>query len=279
MRKINALLLTGLVLVFVSCQKEIDWGTGASAGSDGDLLIKTVQVTPSTNDTNILTLNWDANKRLIQYQSAGKVSSIPTNIVNQISRASDGKITRILSKSSITAGLLDSVVYIPHYNGSQMDYAIDTQYTLLGPIMDSLIFTYAGGKVTSKETYTDLFFGLQQSAKETYEYDANGNVTTVKSYSPDGAGGYDLTATSTYTFDSHRSMITLGEESFLVLGAVNVSPKNFTKQVTNDVASGTTYTTVFTNIQFNSFNRPKSGTLKTTPQPPGYDVKLTMYYQ
>ncbi len=272
------LLFSVLMIVLVSCQKEIDWGLGVN--STADLLIKAVQVTPATNDTNIITFQWDAARRLLVYKSAGKVNGTATDITHTISRQADGKIAKIVSSSSLTAGFLDSAVYFPFYQSgsSKLSYVIDSQYTVIGTIMDSTAYTYNGTQIKSKETFID-FFGLVPSGKQVYTYDGSGNITVVTDSIPNGSGGYDLGSTITYTYDSHRSMITLGEESFIVLGAANTSKNNFTKQVVNDVSGGNSYTTTSSQAQYNAADRPLKFTLSVTPQPPGYDMKLTLYYQ
>ena len=267
------------MLFFVSCQKEIDWGLAEN--STADLLVKAVQVTPATNDTNTITFQWTASRKLLVYKSAGKVNGAATDILHTISRQSDGKITKIVSTSSLTAGFLDSTVYFPFYQSgsSQLSYVIDSQYTIIGTIMDSISYSYNGSQVISKEIFTDLFGTLIPTGKQVYTYDGNGNITVVTDSIPNLSGGYDLGSTTNYTYDSHRSMVTLGEETFIVLDPVNVCKKNFTKQVVNDATGGVTSTTTGSQFQFNAVDRPIKFTLSVTPQPPGYDTKLTMYYQ
>ncbi len=268
-----------VILFFVACQKEIDWGAGTN--SYGDLLVRAEQVTPSTSDTNILTLKWDASRRLIFYKSAGKVNGGATDILDSIVRKPDGKIAKIVSRSSLTAGFLDSTVYFPFYQtgNSKLDYVIDSQYTILGTIVDSTTYLYNGTQVIAKETFTDFFGFLVPSGKQIITYDANGNVKTVTDSIPNIAGGYDLGSVTTYTYDSHRSMLTLGEETFIILDPVNAGKNNFTKQVVNDVAGGNSSTTTGSQYQFNNADRPLKFNLSVTPQPPGYDLKLTMTYQ
>ena len=267
------------ILFFVSCQKEIDWGLAEN--STADLLVKAVQVTPSTNDTNTITFQWTASRKLLVYKSAGKVNGAATDILHTISRQGDGKITKIVTISSLTAGFLDSTVYFPFYQSgsSQLSYVIDSQYTIIGTIMDSITYSYNGTQVISKEVFTDLFGTLIPTRKQAYTYDGNGNITVVADSIPNGSGGYDLGSTTTYTYDSHRSMVTLGEETFIVLDPVNVCKKNFTKQVVNDATGGITSTTTGSQFQFNAVDRPIKFTLSVTPQPPGYDTKMTLFYQ
>lgn len=268
-------------LLFASCQKEIDWDNadGGGSGSNGDQLVKALQVTPATNDTNTILLGWDANKRLISYKTAGKVNGTATDISYVINRLSDGKVNTIISKSSLMAGFLDSIKYDFHYNGAQLAYVIDTQFTVVGAIRDSIAFKYAGGKIYSKHSFTD-FLGMSESSKNTYTYDANGNLTIDSLYSPDGSGGYDVDGVTKYTYNTHKNAVVAGEaESMTVLGASNVSPNYITKMEVSSAGAGTSYTTTVSGITYNSFDRPVLSTLSVTPVPPGYTMKVTFFYQ
>lgn len=286
------LSITALVVsvFFISCQKEIDWGIAGNNGSggnggntSGDLLVKALQITPATSDTNTITFQWDANDRLLDYTSSGTVNSIQTDIIYSISRLTDGKIRKIVATSSLTAGVIDSIVYFPTYvaASSQLYYVIDTEYTAIGQIIDSSAYTYnSSGMVSSKETSTEILGFTAPSSKETYTYDGSGNVTAITDYTANGTGGYDVASTVTYTFDSHKNAVTLGEESYIVLGASNISKNNPTKTVTTDMTgTGVSYTGVVSQEQFNSNDRPTQASLSLTPQPPGYDLKLLYYYQ
>lgn len=273
-----------LVIILASCQKEIDWnlpsGGGGTGGgnTNGDLLVRALEITPATNDTNTIIFQWDANKRLLQYKSSGKVNGINIQITHTINRLSDGKIKNIVTKSSATAGVLDSVVYTFYYTGSQLSYVIDTQYTLVGLLRDSIGLVYdANGRISQKDTYLDFFGTASHTARETFQYDANGNVTNETVLIPDGLGGFDPGSVSTYTFTTHKNAAVLGEESYVVLGVSNVSP-NYPASKVSD-AAGMNTTATFSQVQYNSFDRPTQANLSVTPQPPGYDAKVLFYYQ
>ncbi|MEO6611054.1 MAG: hypothetical protein ABIT05_00125 [Chitinophagaceae bacterium] len=277
MRNFFATLILLVTLVGVSCQKEINWDDG----SNGDLLVKTLQVTPATNDTNTITLQWDAARRLLEYKSTGKVNGTATDILHRIIRNADGTIKKIISKSSLTAGFLDSTVYTVHYQtGTRLDYVIDTQYTLIGPIGDSTAYTYnPAGYVSSKVSYTDLLGPWTPSAKESYSYDANGNLVKRDVLTPDGIGGFDPVSQTTYTYSTHKNMTTMAEESYIAIGPDNVS-KNFPLQsTTNDLVTPANYSTNFSGTQYNQYDRPSKTSLSLVPQPPGYDMKLFFFYR
>lgn len=275
-----------LSLLLFSCQKEIGFDSPTNPGNgggntNGDLLVRALQITPSTNDTNTISFKWDVSKRLLEYTSFGRVNGAPVSINITILRESDGKIKNIVSKSSFSQGV-DSTVYTVHYQGntSQLAYVLSTQYSPLGDFKDSSVFTYSSsGQVSSKETFAELFGPMEPLSKQEYTYDGNGNVLQIANYISDFAGGYISTSGSSYTYDAHKTAIQLGEESFMVLGPENVSKNNMTKYVTNAVSSGSTYTSAFVQQQFNSFDRPIQATLTVSPQPPGYNMKLFFFYQ
>lgn len=280
------ILSSFLTIILASCQKEIDWGIdngGTGGGTEGDLLVKGVQITPSTNDTNIVTFKWDASKRLIEYKSAGEVNNIATNILHTINRAADGKIVSIISKSSLAFSIIDSVKYLPYYGtGTQLLYVIDTQFSpIFGNITDSIAYAYNGtGQLVNKKTYTNFFGSMDPSDSTIFAYDGSGNLTTQTSFASNGSG-FETTASgiTTITYDGHKSIATLGEEAHIILGSSLTATKHVTKQVTNQVATGTTYTTSASGSQFNSSDRPKSEGLSVTPQPPGYSMNVSYFYQ
>jgi len=283
MRKLLA-AFASLSMVLLSCQKEVDFSDPPATGgsSNGDLLVKAVQITPGTNDTNTVTLTWDAQRRLTSYNSRGMVNTIPSNIETVISRDGDGRITKILGKANAPFSSSDSVVYEPHYvpNTMQLSYSIGTQYG--GPmhgLKDSSVFTYnAAGQVTGKISYSDFFGSWDPVSKQEYTWDANGNVTKITDFAADlFSGTFSESAVTTYTFNSHKNASVMGAESLFFLGAGNMSKNMFTRMVTNAVSSGTTYTTQITGDQYNSFDRPTQATITVTP---GNLVNnITYYYQ
>ncbi|MEO7922424.1 MAG: hypothetical protein ABIR30_02010 [Chitinophagaceae bacterium] len=274
MRIVSALVIL-LALFLSSCQKELNWDDG----SNGDLLVKAIQVTPATNDTNTITFQWDNARRLLLYKSTGKVNGTTADISHQVIRYPDGTIKKIITKSAITAAFIDSVVSVPVYSASRLSYVIDTQYTLIGQLRDSIAFSYnPSGYVSEKETFTNILGTPISIAKETYAYDANGNLTERKVYTPDGVGGYTFTLQTKFTYDTHKSAAFMGEESYIGLGAENVSKNFLVQSITDDVIGSTSYSTSFTQTSFNDYNRPAKSTLTLIPNPPGYEMKLFYSY-
>lgn len=295
MKTIPILCLSLSALLIMSCQKELSYsladpgggsnnGSGNPGSSNGDLLVKAVQVSPATNDTNTITFQWDASKRLTQYTSQGKVQGMAAAILHVITRDNSGKITRVLSKSSFPTASSDSAVYWPVYvtGTSKLAYVKAKEYGgFLGDVNDSAVYVYnAAGQVIQREIFSDLLGTMAPSAKNTFTYDANGNLLVNTQYTANFlTGSYSQPAVTTNTWGTHKSAVTLGEEAMISLDPANVSKNELLKQVTNAVQSGSTYTTTMSEQLYNSFDRPTKATLNLMPQPPGYTNKLTYFYQ
>lgn len=278
-----------LLLVLSSCQKEIDFNNPPPAGgntpggsSNGDLLVKALEITIRSKDTNTLTFQWDNSKRLLQYYSLGVVSGSKTYINHRISRATDGKINEIISRTEMSGIVYDSSVYTVHYlpNSTKMAYAIAKHITGFIDINDSTVYTYNNaGQISSKQTFSDLLGSWEAVSKEDYSYDANGNLTKILSYASDFSGGWLSGGVTTYTYGTYKSPMALGDESYIIIGPSATAKNNLVGMTTNAVASGSNYTGTYSQQQFNSYGRPTEEMLNILPQPPGYALKLVYYYQ
>ncbi len=294
MKTILIFCLSLSALSIMSCQKELSYtlgdpagsnnGNGNTGSSNGDLLVKALQISPATNDTNTITFQWDASKRLTQYTSQGKVQGIAVAILHVITRDNSGKITKILSKSAMPNASADSAVYWPAYvtGTSKLAYVKAKEYGgFLGDVNDSAVYVYnAAGQVIQREIFSDFLGTMAPTAKNTFTYDANSNLLVNTQYNADFLTGvYTQSAATTNTYGTHKAGITMGEEAMISLDPANVSKNEMVKQVTNAVQSGSTYTSTFSEQQYSSFDRPTKATINVTPQPPGYTMKLTYFYQ
>lgn len=286
MKTPKLILSLGLILALASCQKEISGDApeqpGGGGNTNGNLLVKGIQITPATSDTNVVTAEWDASSRLKVYKTNVVVNGFPTLFTSTITRAGDGRITKIFSKTDLIGTFVDSVIYNPTYvgNTTQLKYVYSVQYSsFLGEISDSSVYTYnAAGYVSSKESFQNFWGTMEPAAKETYEYDGNGNVTKISMFQHDGTS-YSLASVQTITYSSHKSPVTLGEECVIILGVINSAKNNIAQIVINNVAAGQTNTVVASNMEYNSFDRPIKGTLTVNPIPPGYVNNVTYFYQ
>src|SRR4026208_325814 len=106
------------ILVFTSCQKEIDWGLG---GNNKELLVKVVSKTG--NDSTVTNYTYDGSQRLIREKISGIAQGIDLDNDLKIYRATDGVITRTVQSSALLAGTgVDSIVTRFNYNTSSKRY-------------------------------------------------------------------------------------------------------------------------------------------------------------
>lgn len=274
-----------LIIIISSCQKEfIDEITtpGGGGSANGNLLVKGVSI--NGTDTTTINLKWDASQHLIRYSSSGKTNGVSTDSRTDLVRETNGNIKKLISIPPGAAGYIDSIISYPYYQPgtNKLLYVKETQYTFIGGIQDSVIFSYnSAGKISSKEIYGENFLTgvLQKQSKSTFTYDAAGNLVTMIYSIADALGNYSMSVTATYTYDSHKAPATLSEEAFLVtgIGEETVSVNNITKKVQQ--GSGTDITYDFSQQVFNSSDRTTSGIITITPVPPGYTVSYTYYYQ
>ena len=96
MKKNTVGLLSLVVIVFVSCQKEIDWGLGN--GNTAQQLIRIKSKTGT--DTTQIDYYYDAAKRIIREKTTGVAGT--TNLDNElvINRNSSGIITKTVQKAA-----------------------------------------------------------------------------------------------------------------------------------------------------------------------------------
>jgi hypothetical protein len=308
MKLLRLLTFFAVLFTFVSCQKEISWdlgttggggtggggtGGGGTGGSNGDLFVKGIAVTAGTTDTNIITLSWDANKKLIQYKSTGKTNGFDVSGLYNITRAADSRIIKIYAEPfALFAGMpvtIDSTVYYVNYVGatSKLKHVIATTYTTVLNFNDSIVYTYnANNKISTKDTYRENIVtgNLDLQAKETYTYDASGNVLTTNNSIADPVTGVLAPAgTTTMTYTADKPPVTMGEEAYIILAPENTSVNNYTTKIQSGNSGGGSVTGTITGTvtvqQKNSFGRPTKGSISTIPVPPGYVINFTYYYQ
>ena len=121
---------------------------------------------------------------------------------------------------------------------------------------------------------------FEKQSKSDYTYDAQGNLLQNITSAADANGNYSPAVTISDTYDNSRlTFANFGDDGFVVngLGEETVSPNNIVKKV--QTGTGTNVTLTFTQLQYNSFNRPISGNIVVTPVPPGYTLAFTYFYQ
>ena len=195
------LLLLPVVLLVVSCQKEIEIyvppvGGGGGGGGGGQ--------TGNCNNTVKKLKRWQATFDSAHYISAewngdGTIKWIKLNVplsdyLTAHFNYSNGKISQAISYQSDTYALWDTAVF--RYNS---DGLVDSMY--LKNSGRDLRLHYTNGKLVKVSRL--------EPGGVMYYYnvttDANGNVTKAEEYWENGSGGFDKESTFTYTRDAKKN--------------------------------------------------------------------------
>ena len=265
-------LFSLLVIIFVSCQKEIDWGLG-----NGNTTQKLIRIKSKTGtDTTQIDYFYDAAKRIIREKTTGVAGT--TNLDNElvINRNSSGIITKTVQKATALIAVgIDSVVTRYNYNTSTSRYTSSVVALAIPGIAvtDSAVYTYdAGGKIISDAHYLQIG-GLPiplpalLSLKNNYIYSASGtNLVSIGQEAISTLGGpLSPVASQVFTFDTKINPLIILNEAILLTRTGLFNANNATKAiVANTVSPASNFTMDYT-YRYNSNNKPDSSFGTRTP--------------
>lgn len=262
-----------MTIIFVSCQKEIDWGTGGAAVNQQLYRIKSKT---GTTDSTQIDYFYDANKRLVRELTSGVAGGQDLNNDLVILRNSSGIITKTVQKAAaLLAAGIDSVVTVYNYNTTSSRYTSSVfQIGIPGfAVSDSAVYTYdASGKISKDEHYFAIIglpFPLPPTltARNTYTYSADGkNLLTVTSDAaiPPATTLSPATA-QTYTVDAKANPLIILNEAVLLSRVGLFNANNATKAVVTNTINPTQNFTMDYTFRYNSANKPDSSYGTRTP--------------
>lgn len=281
MRKLATVPIILLLIVFVSCQKEIDWELGGAA----DQVLYRIKSTTGT-DTTQIDYTYDASKKIIKEKITGTAAG--QNLDNEliINRNSGGIITTTVQKAAALIAVgIDSVVTRYNYNTGTSKYT-SSIFDLSIPglsVSDSAVYVYDGsGRITSDSHYLAIG-GLPipvppiLALRNTYSYSASGaNLEMVAQDAATTPGGpLSPVATQTYTFDTRKNPLIILNEGILLARTGLYSANNATKAVVTNIADPTQNFTMDNTYTYNAANKPDSSYGTRTP---GGTVTATKYF-
>lgn len=275
-------LFSLVVIVFISCQKEIDWGLG-----NGSTTQKLIRIKSKTGtDTTQIDYFYDAAKRIIREKTTGIVGG--ANLDNEliINRNSSGIITTSVQKAAALVAVgVDSVVTRHNYSTVTSRYT-SSVFALAIPgtaITDSAVYNYdAGGRIISDAHYLQIS-GLPiplpalLSLKNNYIYSASGvNIVTIQREAISTPGGsLSPVSSQDFTFDTKINPLIILNEAILLTRTGLYNGNNATKTIlSNTIAPASNFTMDYT-YQYNSSNKPDSsfGT-----RAPGGAITVSKYF-
>jgi len=275
-------LFSLLVIVFVSCQKEIDWGLGN--GSTAQKLIRIKSKTGT--DTTQIDYSYDAAKRIIREKTTGIAGG--TNLDNEliINRNSSGIITTSVQKAAALVAVgIDSVVTRYNYNTGTSRYT-SSVFALAIPgiaVNDSAVYVYdAGGRIISDAHYLQIG-GLPiplpalLSLKNNYIYSASGaNLENIQQEAISTPGGpLSPVSSQNFTFDTKINPLIILNEAILLARTGLYNTNNATKTVLSNTISPASNFTMDYTYKYNSSNKPDSSFGTRTP---GGAITATKYF-
>jgi len=271
-----------IALTVISCQKEIDWGTGASA----DQTLIRIKSKTGTTDTTQIDYFYDANKRIVRELTNGIAAGQDLNNDLVIVRNSSVIITKTIQKAAaLLAAGVDSVVTVYNYNTGTSRYT-SSVFTLGIPgfsVLDSAVYTYNVNAMISKDEHYLQILGLPIPvppvlvARNTYTYSPDGknllNVATDAATTP----GDPLSPASlqVFAYDAKKNPLIIANEAILIGRTGLYNANNATKAVLTNTIDPTQNFTMDYTFKYNTGNKPDSSTGTRTP---GGDVTLYKYF-
>lgn len=265
------------VLLF-ACTKERSLETG---GNGGTLLVQSSSRLGS--DSTVVQYRYDAEKRLIGYQTAAAFQGQNDQSSTTFTRNGQGIVQKVVFKSSLLLSVaIDSIPFNVSYDAARQRYTSRTgEYDLFGSIIkDSIAYTYdAGGRLIKEEEFIDdsQSGGYGEFSKTDYTYDAEGNVikSVISDFDP-VAGTYEAISETLYEYDANVNPLELTIEGFVVGNPSLISSHNVAKVTTTDLEDATSETVTYTYV-YNFDKKPVSGT--ATINGSGGTITVTFIYQ
>jgi hypothetical protein len=271
------------ILVFVSCQKEIDWGF-ASGNPATKLLVRVKSKTGT--DTTQLDYSYDASKRIIREKTTGISggTSLDNDLV--VKRNSSGIITSTVQKSAaLVAAGIDSIETRYNYNTGTSKYTSSVfQISIPGfDVTDSAVYNYNGsGRIIGDDHYLQVN-GLPiplppvLSLKNYYIYTASGsNIDSVKQDAATTPGGpLSPVSSQAYNYDSKINPLIITNEAVLLTRIGLYNANNSTKAVVANTIDPTQDFTMDYTYRYNNVNKPDSSYGTRTP---GGTVTAAKYF-
>ncbi len=278
-------LFTLSTLLLFSCQKEVDFansnnngngGNGGNGGNSGTLLTKLVSV--SGTDSSSLIFGYNSSKKLITLDILAVSGGTNSLTQERAERNSQGIIQKLILKDDQYQQVgLDSVETIIGYSSGKYTYKLTSIDLGVLVYKDSVALISDGsGKIITERTFDDIGAGsYDETSKTEYTYSGN-NIATIKYYSYDsGTSSYTLEETFTYDeYDNKISPMSISNEAFVFDSPELYSANNPTKSSVSASGISENYSTTYT---YNSANRPL--TASSTIQPGNMTATGTYYYQ
>ena len=269
-----------IVLVFASCQKEIDWGIGGNGAAADKLLVKLISKTGL--DSSITTYTYNSAKQLTGETKTGVSGTTSLDADLKIYRNSSGIIQKTVQvAAALLANGIDSVVTRFNYNLALSRYSSAVfGVTVSGTnVIDSIVYTYDGsGKIESDAHYLKAsILPPVLNLKNQYTYSADGlNLTATQQLASTTLGGsLSQSTVQTFTFDTKKNPLVIKQEAIVLLRTGLFNAQNPLKTIVTNTSDPTTDYTMDYVYKYTTAGKPDSSYATRTP---GATITASKYF-
>ncbi|MER3472278.1 MAG: hypothetical protein C4330_13425 [Chitinophagaceae bacterium] len=290
-------------MLLFSCQKEINLDTGTPSGggngsggsgggsSSGALLIKSVGKTAT--DSSLTVYTYDSQNRMSTMTVDDNSMGSPVCTWKKFEYDNIGRVSKI-TQASVIQSMPDTAINIIHYPSAtamEMDYAVNTNtMNMMGltmTTMDSSVFSYISGKLTSVSVYMNnsiMGTGYYLSSKNDFVYDGTGKVTTLKLYGTTTPGSPLLSmGDEQFTYGTAFNPTWLPgnvAQKYWIGGMPNATNEAVTRMQVVNSPSATNGMTLTSTYTLGSNNLPATGvTIQSGGGQPTRTVNYTFFYR
>ncbi len=214
-----AVLILIASVIFVACQKEIDWGTAV-----GDQLLVKIVAKTGSSDSTVTVYSYNAQRKLIKELVNSTAAGMSTQLDLIINRDASGNITSTVQKSpELVAAGIDSLVIRYNYSNNRYTSGVYSLSLMGLSFTDSTLYTYdANGRIISdqhllKSSLLPLPIPIT-ILKNVYTYSADGkNLVKQEQSAPSTPGGpLSPVSEQTYTYDTKTNPLILLNEAIIM---------------------------------------------------------------
>lgn len=264
------------ILLFQSCKKTTTGAgvrsfTGPNPATEGALLIKEVSRYPD-GDSLVITYQYDAALSLVAMLKSGM-----DGYNTYYDRDSKERITRRI----IVQGSIADTLYVFYASPTLgvVSYTIDQSGTAN---RDSAVYAYNQDHYPlSIAFYSLTVLPVKPASIDSISFDANGNVTEFRLFTPGTGGQFSLNLGYVFQYDSDINPLYSYDDCRIVdEGAAVISPNNQVKQ-TNQYGDPPLMPSDYVTLtyQYRPDKKPSSATTGGTADNPGSVPVITFYYQ
>lgn len=282
------LLISIALIVFVACQKMVDWkidpvtkdvigDTALHHKEPSGVLARMVATSGGESITTIFT--YDSLKHLVGERRSGTVNGSWIEVKKVFTRDTLNRIIKVTTIKN-NAGVVDTLISSVYYDedNPMFIYSACSRKHQGQIVRDSSIYVYDGnGHVGIINTFQKLLYSYNDPVLKTrseFAY-ANNNLISSKTYR-DSSGTMVLAESTQWSYDNRVSPLKLYNDAFLIGRPETASLNNSAKFYFIDAVSANNNSNLSTSYFYGGSGKPLSGAATAAS---GAVSQLTYFYE